>query len=558
MWVLLFRFEGKRLAVPVMRDRLAVGRADDNDVILRFPGVSRKHCEFLLDGRDGRHIEVRDSGSKMGVLRRGERLEKGFLSECDSLLLGPVGVFVQRDPSTDWVDPSGKAPSPPFIMESPVGEVGADREPGGPIDPRLFEACLDAFLEGGDWGRRWCGILGMSDLEVVHENGLDRLCLWPAAWTAPPDGSLPVMLEGRKGRWLLYYSGDAHGALRSTLRALLQVLEVAHTRPAHRKPPPVDLPKRPREYASFKGIWEEVEPFLESDLPLLISGETGVGKEVFARAIHQVAGGPAAPFEVIHCAAIPETLFESEIFGIEANTASGVASRRGKLELADGGTILLDEVGEVPPAVQAKLLRVLQDATVTPIGGRKGKTLRLRWLSATNKDLRREAKEGRFREDLFYRLCGTEIRIPPLRERPAAIPELVEHFLNQLEEERGRNIRGLSVEAYRALMVYPWPGNVRELFMAVKRAYYLAEPGGLIQAAHLPEEVRSSYQTAPDPRKVPLDRRRKNAEETVIRKMLAEEKGNVTRAAERLSITRQTLAKRLKDLGIRPRDFKGP
>lgn len=325
----------------------------------------------------------------------------------------------------------------------------------------------------------------------------------------------------------------------------------------HRKPPPLAPLHPPQRYVSLDRLWEQVENFAGTDIPILITGETGAGKEVLARAVHEAALGAEAPFEVIHCTAIPETLFESELFGIAPKTASGVDGRAGKLESAQGGTILLDEVGEIPLSVQVKLLRVLQDSTLVPVGGREAKPLEVRWISATNRDLRRAVKEGRFREDLFYRLCGAEVTIPPLRDRMETLPELVEHFFHQLEEENGRGIRGLSIEAYRCLMACPWPGNVRELKMEVKRAYFRANPGGLIRSVHLSPGVKGGGEASGGGFASPLDHRRKPIEESAVRHALSAEAGNVTRAAKLLGITRQTLSKRLKELGFRAGEFKG-
>jgi DNA-binding NtrC family response regulator len=544
VWVLRFRHEGKGVAVPVLQSPLAVGRAEGNDVVLRAPGVSRRHCEFILE-EDGRGLRVRDLNSKLGTRKGAQALEEAALAEGDCLSVGPVWVFVQRELTADWEDSAGRRPEFPFVLGGEAAP-GDTRVPEVEMIPApLFHACLEGFLAGSDWGRRWISILGIEDLELVYEEGTEHLCLWPGRWNPPPEAALCLSLQGRSGIWRLRVAGCPEER-RALLKALLQVLDVVHTQPAHRKPPILAPARVPRRFISLRRVWDQVERFVGTDLPILITGETGSGKEVLARAVHEAGPGLHAPFEVIHCAAIPETLFESELFGIEPNTASGVTGRKGKLELSDGGTIFLDEVGEIPLSVQAKLLRVLQDASVMPVGGRKSKPLRIRWISATNRELGEEIREGRFRSDLFYRLAGVEVTVPPLRERTEELPELVEHFVGALEMEHGRGVRGLSVEAYRTLMAYPWPGNVRELQTEVKRAYFLAEPGGLIQRGHLSQRVRDGA-TEPPPS---LDHRRKEVEVRRIEEALKAAGGNVTRAAAKLGITRQTLAKRVKEMGI--------
>jgi DNA-binding NtrC family response regulator len=537
------------------KQRVAVGRADDNDVILTFPGVSRKHCVFLLEGEGPKKLLFEDLDSAQGILKDGVRCRAGELAEGDMLSLGPIGVTVLKDPSGNWMDLRGRSPGFPFLLQMPTGEPESPN-PNETIPLRPFESCLEALSEVSGWGRQWCALLKLDDIEITRDSDGERLCLWPASWSEAPASPHPVVLDGHRGRWSAAYSGgDAQ--VRPLLRALLHALEVSQPRVPYRGAPASRRPNLLTCRPSLGNAWEQVEPFLDADLPLLLTGETGAGKEVLARAVHAAGTDPQSPFEVIHCAAIPESLFESELFGIEPNTATGVSGRKGKLELADGGTIFLDEVGEVPAPIQTKLLRVLQDATVTPVGGRHCKPLRARWIAATNRNLRAEAQEGRFRQDLFFRLCGVEIRVPPLRERLGCIPDLVDHFLRHLEQEKGRGVQGLSLEAYRSLMAYPWPGNIRELETAIRRAYFLAPPGGLLQREHLPAEVLSAGPGTALP-EVLLDHRRKVVEEATIRQALSAERGNISRAAERLKVTRQTLAKRIRELGIAVGDFKAP
>ncbi len=212
-----------------------------------------------------------------------------------------------------------------------------------------------------------------------------------------------------------------------------------------------------------------------TDATVLIYGETGTGKEILARSIHYQSPRAQGPFVAINCGAIPETLLETELFGHEKGAfTSAVASRVGKFEAADGGTIFLDEVGDMSPAMQVKLLRVLQERTFERVGGNKPVRVDVRVIAATNKDLRQAIRDGRFREDLFYRLSVVPIELPPLRERVEDIPLLAQHFLEKYRQKYGKPVTGFTAQAVRKMRRYPWPGNVRELEFAVERAVILS------------------------------------------------------------------------------------
>ncbi len=211
-----------------------------------------------------------------------------------------------------------------------------------------------------------------------------------------------------------------------------------------------------------------------TDATVLIYGETGTGKEVLARSIHYQSPRARGPFVAINCGAVPETLLETELFGHEKGAFTGAASSRmGKFEAADGGTILLDEVGDMSPAMQVKLLRVLQERTIERVGSNKPVRVDVRVIAATNKDLRQAIRDGRFREDLFYRLSVVPIELPPLRERVEDIPLLAQHFLEKYRQKYGKAVTGFTAQAVRKMRRYSWPGNVRELEFAVERAVIL-------------------------------------------------------------------------------------
>jgi two-component system, NtrC family, response regulator len=283
-------------------------------------------------------------------------------------------------------------------------------------------------------------------------------------------------------------------------------------------------------------VCQFVEKVAPTDVTVLLLGESGTGKELLARAVHDLSNRANAPFSAINCAAIPENLLESELFGHEKGAFTGaVKQTKGKIELADSGTLFLDEIGDVPLALQVKLLRFLQERVVERIGGRKQIDVDVRIVCATNQNLEKLMTAGTFREDLYYRISELVVNIPSLAERRGD-PELLAHaFVGQFSEQQGRNIRGFSGEALAALAQHDWPGNVRELENRVKRAVIMSD-GALVTPVDLdlaePEDV---------PDILNLAQAREEAERREIPRALARVDGNITKAAKLLGISRPTL-----------------
>jgi len=275
------------------------------------------------------------------------------------------------------------------------------------------------------------------------------------------------------------------------------------------------------------------------DTTVLIQGETGTGKELVARAIHYTGPRADRPFVVIDCAAIPEPLFESELFGHERGAFTGaVTTRRGLLETAQGGTCFLDEVSELSGALQAKLLRVLQDRVLRRVGGNEPIPVDVRLVAATNRDLRKRVEDGLFREDLYYRLNGVTIAVPALRERGDDVAVLAEHFARKYATAAGKSVEGFAPDTLEALRTYAWPGNVRELEHAIERAVALAR-SPLLLPEDLPVDVRAQAARVPE-----LPAKRMTLEELkhwYVALVLDEAGGNKVRAAELLGIDRRTL-----------------
>ena len=281
---------------------------------------------------------------------------------------------------------------------------------------------------------------------------------------------------------------------------------------------------------------------------VLITGESGVGKELVARAVHEQSDRAKGPFVVVHCAALSETLIESELFGFEKGAFTGAENvHKGRFELADGGTIFLDEIGEVNLATQVKLLRVLQEHKFERVGGEKSIEVDVRVVAATNRNLEEEVKAGKFREDLFYRLNVVRIEMPSLRERMDDIPLLMHAFLREFNIENKKNIKGFDKASKSAMIKFSWPGNIRELKNAVESAVVMCT-GDEIKLEDLPRALRA--QSEEKVISIPIGITMDEAEKIIIQENLAANKGNKSRTADILGIGRKTLHRKLEEQNI--------
>ena len=296
---------------------------------------------------------------------------------------------------------------------------------------------------------------------------------------------------------------------------------------------------------AIEHVIETIRQVAPSRATVLITGESGTGKELAAHAIHRLSPRHRGPFVAVHCAALSPQLLESELFGHEKGAFTGAGERRiGRFEQAAGGTLFLDEIGEIDSATQVKILRVLGERTFERVGGNKLINADVRLLAATNRDLARMVAEGKFREDLFFRLNVVQLHLPPLRDRPGDIPLLTLHFLREAAEDNGKPFRELTAEAMKALLACPWPGNVRELRAAIEHGVVMAG-GAKITLRDLPANIRSAVSdSAP---RAPLPLNLGETELSLMRRALAECKGNRTLAARKLGISRRTLHRKLRE-----------
>jgi two-component system nitrogen regulation response regulator GlnG len=359
--------------------------------------------------------------------------------------------------------------------------------------------------------------------------------------------------------------------LRQLRRVVTQALEVSHHRHGHKEEPQIDY--KPGEIvgqsAAMQEVYKAIGRTAPQDVTVLIVGESGTGKELVARSLHQHSRRSDGPFLAINCAAIPEQLLESELFGHEKGAFTGADRLRpGKFEQASGGTLFLDEIGDMSQATQAKVLRLLQEKRFERLGGTTTISSDVRLIAATNQDLDAQVVEGRFRRDLLYRLNGFTIHLPPLRDRLDDIPDLVQHFITVFNREHGKLIRAVQPEVIARLQRHNWPGNVRELQSAIRFAV-VNSIGEILTLDHLPPHLRESESALPDcPNTLDLLRfvdqllQRGDCDiyrqvtdlvdRVVIERVLRHVQGNQVQASELLGISRTTLRSRIQMLGIPP------
>ena len=307
----------------------------------------------------------------------------------------------------------------------------------------------------------------------------------------------------------------------------------------------------PGHSAAILELYAQMRAVVLGDVPVLLLGETGVGKEQLAHALHMSSKRRGGPFVAVNCAAIPAELLEAEMFGIAKGVATGVSERSGRFQLANGGTLFLDEIGDMPLALQAKLLRALQGREIEPVGGAPVR-VDTRVITSTNSDLDAKIEHGHFRLDLYYRVAGFVLRVPALRERREDIPALVQALLGVFAREAGKAVPAITAEVRRALIAYAWPGNVRELEHEVRRLVYLARDGQPVDSCMLSERILTSGEGSTDtpPSSLKLEPNIEHLERRLVRAALLRTSGKRSAAARLLGISRNGLAMKMERLGL--------
>jgi Nif-specific regulatory protein len=308
--------------------------------------------------------------------------------------------------------------------------------------------------------------------------------------------------------------------------------------------------------AALRAVYSELTQVVDSNATVLIRGESGTGKELVATTIHANSSRSGMPFVRVNCAALPEGLVESELFGHERGAFTGATGmRKGRFEMAHGGTLFLDEVGDLTPLTQAKLLRALQEKEFERVGSTETRRVDVRLIAATNRDLEHMVSEGSFRQDLYYRLSVFPIMLPPLRERRDDIMPLATHFTEKYVKENGRTILRISPQATSLLTSYPWPGNIRELENVMERAVLLCGPAGVIESAHLPPALQTPGHQELDDEST-LEAALASLEHRLILEAMQENHGNMVKAAARLGITERIMGLRMKKYSLSFKDFR--
>jgi DNA-binding NtrC family response regulator len=308
----------------------------------------------------------------------------------------------------------------------------------------------------------------------------------------------------------------------------------------------------------MKEVFGRIQRAAPVDSTVLILGESGTGKELVAQALHHNSLRKKGPFVAVNCAAVPATLVESELFGHVRGAFTGATDRRiGRFEQADGGTLFIDEIGDFELGLQAKLLRVLETLTLTPVGGHEDRKVDVRVLAATSRDLRKMVEAGTFREDLYYRLNVVQINLPPLRDRTDDIPLLVDHFLKEITTNKHAAPKRISAEVLRQFQSYRWPGNVRELHNCLESMMVLAE-GDTLTERDLPQHIAQASTSAPSAKEMPVGLTMEEIEKLAITKALDQFKGNRTHAANNLGISVRTLQRKLRQYELERSDKPAP
>ncbi len=433
-------------------------------------------------------------------------------------------------------------------------------------DPGMLQ--LLSLRLGGFGYRTLTASSGAQALEVLEENGVNAVVT--DLRMEPMDGL--ELFRRAHDRWpgIPFIVLTAHGTIREAVSATQEGVFAFLTKPVDKDelestlaracdaaqpaspPSEVGQSRILTRSAKMYQLLEQARLYAQSDVNILITGESGTGKELLADAIHSQSARADQPFVAINCSAIPQDLLESELFGHVKGAFTGAhQDREGLFATADGGTVLLDEIGDMPYPLQAKLLRVLQEGKLRPVGGRADMSLDVRVISATHIDLQQAMAERQFREDLFYRLNVVNLHLPPLRDRPEDIPMLVEHFIAGIAQRTGRPAKRLAPDALPVLLGYEWPGNIRQLENTVERLFALA-PGPVIAAGQV-EQALPIDRVRPV---VSLSDARKDFERRYLIQVLTATNGNMTMAAELAGRNRSDFHKLVKRHDINPERYR--
>jgi DNA-binding NtrC family response regulator len=565
---LALRYQEQIRYFPIPDREVQLGAAAENDLVAPFPGISRHHAKLSPEGGG---VRVTDLGSTNGLVREGRRLDEVLLTPGKEVCLGQVILALEDLSSSDGeTGLRFQTSGGPGSLGPPDTETAALLLAGGASPAAALRFVRELERSGAadpEQLGRARRALGAESLLILDIRSPDDPAVIACEGPLPSDlvaGESLVADAAGGERLIAHFGGLPEPWQRDFFAYLGEKLLHAESLPAQGfASPPEELRLPPGMVigtsAAMRDLLAQLRATARSDLSVLLTGETGTGKELFARLIHESGVHSRGLFVAVNCAAIPAELLEAELFGIAGRVATGVDPRPGLFVQANGGTLFLDEIGDMPESLQAKLLRALQEREVLPLGGSSARKIDARIVAASNRDLGQRVKEGRFRGDLYYRLRGLELRLPPLRERSEDLPSLLLAFASRSAAKYGKRIHGVSRRALAALQAYDWPGNIRELESMVERAVLLCPDGGTLQREHL-ETLERGDELSPSPPTPPgpdlsepagtLQEQIDALERAAILRALATAKGNKSKAAGLLGITRNGLSLKMDRLKI--------
>ena len=529
------RYERDRRLIDV-RDfpEVVIGRSRDATFTVDDERVSRRHLRITFREET---LWAEDLGSRNGSKLNGRRIEgRVALQPGDLLTAGPVDVSVFTSSAATAIVSEGE------LSSRLLGEVERAVRFKRPL------AVIGVKLDGSRGARRDAALKLASRLRRIDIAGEyatgEYLFVLPETTRAQADALAATLAELARGTAGVGAAARA-AAVPDDGTAADELIGAALGDIGRATPAAADIDVVVCEDAAMRELFELARRAARSEVTVLLTGETGSGKEVVAAEIHKSSARAAGPYVRINCASIPETLIESELFGHERGAFTGADKRRiGFIERAHGGTLLFDEIGELPLALQAKLLRVLEERKVLRVGATEEVDVDVRFVAATNRDLEREVEKGTFRHDLFFRLSTLTLRVPPLRERPQDLPLLAAQFAQRATQAAQKPPARFTDGFSQALLRYPWPGNVRELRNVIERAVILAS-GSELTVTELPERLALLAPTLPrEPS--PMRDRLDDVERRALAEALRAAKGNRTHAARSLGISRRALLYKLK------------
>ncbi|MEM1249609.1 MAG: sigma 54-interacting transcriptional regulator [Acidobacteriota bacterium] len=554
---LVYRLVGRNadneLSLVLRPGNQTIGSGTRADLYVGDSTVSRRHAAIDV----GRRIVVRDLGSKNGTAIDGRRVSDGELREGGRLELGGLSLILER------VDPRDTELAVAFDKEDESDGDSMVTIEAGPVAsfalfhlPGVLQKLLDrapVTLVAQQIGESLLSTRLADTVEIVQRRpGQPHAVLF----TSQPEWDLESTdssVRVRYGVLDIHAKAKQHqDVLAQFLDSCVQLLALAdgsdspESAPEPRLAAAPPLPEPATVDPGTRQLYAQGARVAPSHIGIMICGESGTGKEVFARYVHAASSRSQAPLVCVNCAALPRDLLESELFGIEKGVATGVDSRPGIFEQADGGTVFLDEIGDMPLETQALLLRVLQEKEVVRIGGRRPRSAEVRVLAATNRDLDELLETGRFREDLYYRIATWIARLPSLRERTGDLPNLAAYFVQREAERLQQGVAGISRGAIDALLAYDWPGNIRQLELEMARAVAFVPSGGIVDSSSLSPEILAG----PTRAQTTLEEHLEQVERREILRALDLHGQDVNAAANALGISRATLYRKIKARAI--------